>query len=97
MRVLIGLIVGMGVAILVALALVAYGIVRGVGGDEESVFGERDLGLPAGCEIAESRIGEGRLLLRTTGLADRGCQQVIVIDLASGRELGRFKAQATTP
>ena len=97
MRFLIGLIVAMGIAILVALVLVAYGIMRGVGGDADTAFGERDLALPPGCEIAEATVNEGHLFLRTAGAAERGCQQVVIIDIARGREIGRLKAAPLAP
>jgi hypothetical protein len=97
MRFLIGLIVAMGIAILVALALVAYGIMRGVGGDAAAGFGELGIGLPSGCEIAEATLAEGRLVLRTGGLAERGCQQVIIIDMESGQEIGRLKGAPPAP
>ena len=96
MRFLIGLIVVMGIAILVSLGFVAYGILRGTGGGP-GPFGDRDLGLPPGCEIAESDVDGGRLVIRTDGLAERGCQQVLVIDLASGRVLGRFTIAPAAP
>ena len=97
MRILMGLIIAMGIAILVALALVAYGIVRGVGGEKSGRFGARDLGLPAGCEIADSSLAEGRIVIRTSGLVESGCQQVLVVDLESGEVLGRITAAPSAP
>jgi hypothetical protein len=33
-----------------------------------------------------------RLVVQITGQAGRGCQQLVIVDLVSGRELGRVKA-----
>ena len=85
------LVIGMGILIVLGLVLVAYGLMSRVsenGGGAEG-FGVVSLGLPAGCSIAEARGHEGRLILRTQGPEARGCQQVIVVDLASGQILGR--------
>ena len=97
MRILIGLIIAMGIAIVVALGLVAYGLVRGVGDEAGGRFGVRDLGLPAGCEIADSSLAEGRIVIRTSGLVESGCQQVLVVDLQTGEVLGRITAAPTAP
>jgi len=91
-KVLIGLIVVMGIAILVALALVAYGIATGGGRAPTAGFGLREVTVPAGCEIADASVAGERLLLRLTGLAERGCQEVLIFDLESGKELGRIAA-----
>lgn len=55
-------------------------------------FGEVALSLPAGCVIAAAQFDEGRLVLRTDGPRERGCQQVVVIDPDSGQVVGRIKA-----
>ena len=89
MKALIALIVAMGVAILVALALVAYGIVSG-GKSGPGGFDARDFALPAGCEIAETRLEAGRLVLRLSGLAERGCQAVLIFDVETSAPLGRI-------
>jgi len=91
-KALIALIVAMGIAILVALALVAYGIATGGGRGGSAGFGQRDFALPAGCEIADAKTDGDRLLLRLSGLAERGCQSVVIFDLDSGKELGRVAA-----
>jgi len=83
----------MGIAILVALALVAYGIMAGGGRGEPAGFGPRDFALPAGCEIADATLVGERLLLRLKGLAERGCQEVLIFDSESGAELGRITAR----
>ena len=41
---------------------------------------------------AEARGEDGRLVVRLDGPAERGCQQVIVIDMDDGKVLGRVQA-----
>lgn len=96
MQALKGLVIGMGILIVLGLALVAYGLVSRVSetGDAATGFGEVSLALPAGCSIAEARGHEGRLILRAEGPEERGCQQVIVVDMASGEILGRVLGHA---
>ncbi len=54
-------------------------------------FGAASVTLPAGCVLAEARLDEGRLVLRAEGPSGRpDCQQVILLDPASGAELGRI-------
>jgi hypothetical protein len=84
------LVIVMSVAIVVALALVAYGISGRVSGPPRESFGARDIALPAGCRLAEARLQEGRLVLRLDGPAERDCQQVVLLDPASGAVLGRI-------
>ncbi len=79
----------MGVAILVALALVVYGVVSG-NKDGPMGFDAREIALPAGCEIAETAVDGGHLVLRLSGLAERGCQAVLIFDLETGVPLGRI-------
>ncbi len=79
----------MGVAILVALALVVYGVVSG-NKDGPRGFDAREIALPAGCEIAETAVDGGHLVLRLGGLAERGCQAVLIFDLETGVPLGRI-------
>ena len=89
MKALVSLIVIMGIAIMVALAFVAYGIVGG--GKTGAVgFGARDFALPAGCSLAAAELREDRILLRLSGPAEAGCQSAILIDGRSGAELGRL-------
>ena len=91
------LVVVLGVLIVVALALVAYGLVTRLSKDDAPRgLGEITLDLPAGCRIAAAQADGGRLIVRTDGPAERGCQQVVVIDLADGTVLGRITA-ATGP
>ncbi len=92
MKSLKALVIFMGLLIVAGLGLVAYGMVSQVADDPGAAggFGETKLLLPAGCRLAEARLDEGRLVLRAEGPADRpDCQQVILLDPASGAELGR--------
>ncbi len=95
MKALIALIVGMGIAIMAALVLVAYGLLAGFG-EEPAGFGARDLEVPPGCAIAEARLEDDLMVIRLTGAAD-GCEQVVLIDPASGAERGRIVARPGPP
>jgi len=55
-------------------------------------FGTLELSIPDGCSLAGSELAGERLVVRVTGQVERGCQQLVIVDLASGRELGRLKA-----
>lgn len=92
MQVLKFVVVGMGVLIVLGLALVAYGLVGRVSKDDAGMprIGDLNLSLPAGCAIADAEGDEGQLIIRTEGPEERGCQQVIVVDMASGAILGRI-------
>ncbi|RMD63176.1 MAG: hypothetical protein D6826_05570 [Alphaproteobacteria bacterium] len=86
------LVIVMGGLIVVALALVAYGLVSRLSAPAGGpAFGDVMLDLPAGCRLAAAEARDGRLIVRADGPAERGCQQVVVIDLASGRVQGRVQ------
>lgn len=88
------LVIVMSIAILVAFALVVYGIVGRVAGPANGGgFGARDLAVPEGCAIAAANLQEGRLVLRLGGPAAQGCQQVVLVDPASGTVEGRLTAR----
>lgn len=53
-------------------------------------FGDVLLPLGPGCRIEDMRPDGGRLFLRV-GPADGACQQIVVIDLASGKIMGNVK------
>ena len=59
-------------------------------------FGTLELAIPDGCSIAGSELAGDRLVVRFTGQVERGCQQLVIVDLITGRELGRVKAQPPT-
>ena len=52
-------------------------------------FGDVMLNLSPGCVIAAAEGLDDRLIVRTEGPMERGCQQVILIDMATGEILGR--------
>lgn len=53
-------------------------------------FGDVMLALAPGCRIEDMQPDGGRLFLRV-GPADGTCQQIVVIDLASGKIMGNVK------
>ncbi len=55
-----------------------------------TAFGDIMLPLAPGCRIEDMRPDGGRLFLRI-GPADGACQQIVVIDLASGKVMGNVK------
>ncbi|MDX1575171.1 MAG: hypothetical protein R3285_03190 [Kiloniellales bacterium] len=89
-------VIGMAVLIVAGLALLFYGLAQGVGKLSEAgkPLGEVVVPVPEGCVIADSRIEQPYLVLRLDGLAERGCQQVVLVDLESGRVTGRVTAVA---
>lgn len=94
MQALKGLVVVMGILVVVGLILVAYGFVSQLS-QRQAVsdgFGEAALALPAGCVIAAAEAAGARLVVRVDGPAERGCQQVVVVDMESGEILGRLRA-----
>jgi hypothetical protein len=56
-------------------------------------FGARRIGLPQGADVIEA-VAEGDKLILVVALPE-GAQRVIVLDLASGAELGRFDLEWT--
>ena len=97
MQALNALVILMAVLIVAGMALLVYGLVTRTGPGEGGM-GEGggvtslDLAVPEGCRIAGSELDGERLVLRLDGLAERDCQQVLVVDLASGRLLARLRA-----
>ena len=91
MQALKGFVVFMGLLIVAGLALVVYALVTRVSDGKGPLggFDATTVPLPAGCTLAEARIEAGRLILRAEGPAERGCQQVILLDPESGKVLGR--------
>ena len=99
MQTIKALVIFMGLLIALGAGVLGYALVDRLTG--EGVFGEAGggrefdelaLSLPAGCVIAAAQAADGRLVLRTDGPLERGCQQVVVIDPDSGRVVGRIKA-----
>jgi hypothetical protein len=105
MQALKALVIFMAVLILAGMALLVYGLVTRTGGDDRRGeaaappapaaavdFGTLELALPDGCTLAATELAGDRLVIRFNGQAERGCQQLVVVDLASGQVLGRVKA-----
>ncbi|MGF1595015.1 MAG: hypothetical protein ACFCUW_17170 [Kiloniellaceae bacterium] len=100
MQALKALVIFMAVLIVAGMALLVYGLVtRGGDGGSGAGFGggaggpaTLDLAVPEGCAIAGTELNGERLVIRLDGLAERDCQQVLVVDLAGGRLLGRIRA-----
>lgn len=102
MAMLKGLIIFMGVLIVVGLGVVGVTIynraTKPKAGTEAPAaaspaasaapraFGSAVLNVGAGCEIAETRVEGGRLIVRTDGPG--ACRRIHVVDLATGATLG---------
>lgn len=85
------LVIVMAVLILGGIGLLAYGLATRLDEGGGAVFEAIELPLPPGCTIAGTEVSENRLVLRFEGLAERGCQQVVVVDMTSGRILGQVR------
>ena len=105
MQALKALVIFMGILIFAGMGLLVYGLMTRGGGSSggggllggksatpAADFGELTVPVPEGCSLAGTELAGARLVLRLDGLPERGCQQVLVVDLASGRLLGRVKA-----
>ena len=91
MRAIKALVIGLGAIIVLLVALVIWGVSRQAESLRSSGFEDLSLGVPAGCSLAAVEPGRGDLLLlRLEGPAERGCQQAILVDGASGRIAGRI-------
>ena len=96
MRALKVTVVFMGVVIVAGFALVIVSLASRLGEDKAAGFGERGLAAPAGCGIASAQAADDRLIVRLDGLAERGCRQVLVLDLETGETLGRLSLTTAT-
>jgi hypothetical protein len=107
MQALKALVIFMAVLIVAGMALLVYGLVTRTGAPESTGGGmgaggllgagsggpaSLDLPVPDGCTIASAELSGERLVVRLDGLAERDCQQVLVVDLAGGRLVGRLRA-----
>jgi len=93
-RPLVVLVIVLGVLILAGMAVVGTALMtRLAGGAASDGFGELALPLPEGCVLEDARAEGGHLVIRVGGLAARGCQKVLVYDLASGTLLGTVTAE----
>lgn len=95
MAALKALVVFMGILIAAGLGLLAYAVVGGLPERAAGGFGHAEVILPPGCVVAQAQVSEGILVLRLEGPAQRGCQQVILVDPESGQERGRVTLKET--
>jgi len=95
MKGLLALVIIMGVMIVAGLIVVVVTIAMRLSGSgaqtaaSSAAFGPLDLPVPAGCEVMDMVAAEGRLILRL-GSGER-CNQILVVDAASGRHLGTVR------
>ncbi len=91
------LVVIMGVAIIASVVVIVATIANRVSAPSLSKNALEDLSIavPDGCVIAQADSTEDRLTIRLDGLAERGCQQIILVDLGSGEIVGRITARPT--
>ncbi len=95
MKPLIALVIIMGVLIVAGLVVVVVTIANRLGADRTAStrttaeFATVDLPVPAGCEVTETTAADDRLILRL-GSGER-CNQVLIVDMATGRLLGTLR------
>jgi len=103
MQALKALVIVMGVLIIAGVTVVVVTIYNrmrasapgsgAAAGNELPSFDRATVPVPAGCRVAGLEPAGDRLLLQLAGVA--GCEQILVIDLRSGRLLGRLDLVAT--
>jgi hypothetical protein len=101
MKPLIALVIIMGVVIVAGLVVVVVTIAnRMVGGRPTPAaatalpsFGTVDLPVPAGCQVMETTTANDRLILRLGG--GERCNQLLIVDMASGKLLGTLELAPT--
>lgn len=101
-RGLLGAVIGMGLLIVISIAVVAYGLVYKMSGGEESAAAttvetpvepyRRHLELAGAQDTRSFAVGD---LLAIEGATDDGARIVILFEPRSGREVGRFLATDT--
>jgi hypothetical protein len=96
MKPLVALVIIMGVLIVAGLVVVVVTIVNRMGGGGRTVdthaataFAAADLPMPAGCQVMETTTADDRLILRL-GSGER-CNQVLIVDMATGKLLGTLR------
>ncbi len=96
MKPLIALVIIMGVLIVAGLVVVVVTIANRLGGADGTAstraaveFATVDLPVPAGCKVMETTTADGRLILRL-GSGER-CNQILIVDMATGRLLGTLR------
>ena len=91
-----GIVIGMGVLIVAGFIVVAVTLVMRMQGmaEPEKAY-STTLSLPAGMEIAESAMADGRILLRLAA-ADGG-SWLMIVDARTGEEQGRIRLLPSAP
>jgi len=95
MKGLLAVVIIMGVLIVIGAAVVIATIAGRMSGSTTAAapaaagFDAVDLPVPAGCQVIETVATDDRLILRL-GSGDR-CNQLLVVDLVSGRHLGTVR------
>jgi len=97
MKPLVALVIIMGVLIVAGIVVVIATIAnRMSGGGREATsapaapaFTTADLPVPAGCQVMETTTADDRLVLRL-GSGER-CNQILIVDMATGRLLGTLR------
>lgn len=90
MRGLKALVIGMGILIIVGVVFLVYAIIDKAGEQDVSVASaiDAEIALPAGAEVVETSLGDGRMVLRLR-LPD-GSGRLLLFDAASGRSIGKI-------
>jgi hypothetical protein len=97
MKPLMAVVIIMGVLIVAGIVVVIATIAnRMSGGGREATptraepgFATVDLPVPAGCQVMETTTADDRLILRL-GSGER-CNQILIVDMATGRLLGTLR------
>src|SRR5882672_4452765 len=97
MKPLRALVIIMGVLIVAGIVVVIVTIANrlsGGGGEATTTravpgFATVDLPVPAGCQVMETTTADDRLVLRL-GSGER-CNQILIVDIATGRLLGTLR------
>lgn len=94
MRGLKALVIGMGVLIVAGLVFLVYAIIDKAGEDGFSAAKPIDarVSLPAGAEVVETSLGDGRIAVRLR-MAD-GSGRLLLFDAKTGRPVGRIDLTA---
>ncbi len=93
------LVIGMGVLIVLGFVALVVGLADKFSRLDDAGFAETEVAVPDGCSVAETLAEGDRLLLRLEGPAERGCAQIVVVDLESGDVSRRMRLTpgATVP
>ena len=94
MRGLKALVIGMGILIAVGVVFLVYAIIQKAG--EEGISGgsavNTQVTIPAGAEVIETSLGDGRIALRLR-MPD-GSGRLLLLDAASGEPIGKIELKS---